>query len=113
MATRYDTMIRLELPDDFDDHAWETEAKGWFPGAVLVVDGCRYRLTFYDPVHLAQDIEEAVGKRSTFFESNLVVVPSVTRASTEGASASLAIEAKAGLLAPEPPEQAPAWSFLD
>ena len=30
------------LPADFADREWEVEAKGWFPGAVMIVSGKCY-----------------------------------------------------------------------
>lgn len=44
----------LKLPVDFDDYAWEVESKGWFGEAVVVAQGKRYKLNFYDPVRLTQ-----------------------------------------------------------
>ncbi len=76
---------QLEFPDDFDDFAWEVEAKGWIQGVVAIVNHRRYALTFYDPIRLAQDIENELGSGAVFFERNLVVVPSVTRTHMEAA----------------------------
>ncbi len=75
----------LELDESFDKYAWETEAKGWFPNAVAIVDQRRYRVTFYDSARLAQDIADELKTAQVFFESNLVVVPSVTRQNMEHA----------------------------
>jgi hypothetical protein len=75
----------LELDETFDDYAWETEAKGWFPNAIAIVDQRRYRITFYDSARLAQDIADELKAAEVFFEPNLVVVPSVTRQNMENA----------------------------
>lgn len=80
---------RVEFPEDFEDYAWEVEAKGWLQGVVVVIDGRRYPLTIYDLTRLAQDVEEEVGSGETFFERNLVVVSSVTREHIEAAVAAL------------------------
>jgi hypothetical protein len=75
----------LELPDDFADYAWELEAKGWFPEAFLNVSGKRYRIMFYDPLRLAQEIESEHERGNVFFEQNLVIVKRVTKSSMEEA----------------------------
>ncbi|CAN1576165.1 hypothetical protein MCELHM10_03905 [Paracoccaceae bacterium] len=69
----------LALPADFDDYAPDLEAKGWFGDAVLIVSGRRFRLCFYDPVRLAQEIESEFERGAEFFEPNLVVIPSITK----------------------------------
>ena len=76
---------RMTFPDDFDDYAWEVEAKGWFSGAVLSVAGKDYPLNFYDPVRLSQSIEDELERGSSFCEPNLIVVRAVTRSQMEGA----------------------------
>jgi len=73
------------LPADFDDYAWEVEAKGWFSEARMTVSGKHYRLNFYDPVRLAQTIEGDLQEGPVFFEPNLVVVPTVTKSNMERA----------------------------
>ena len=79
----------LVLPSDFDDYEWEVKAKGFFSEARLSVSGKRYRLTFYDPVRLSQEIEDELKRGELFFESNLVIVSSVTRSDMERAVESL------------------------
>lgn len=79
----------LEFPDYFDAYAGEIKAKGCFGDAVLAVSGRRYRLNFYDPVRLAQTIEDHVKKGEAFFEVNLVVVEATTRSHMENAAAQL------------------------
>ena len=70
----------VQFPDDFNAHAWEVEAKGWFRGAVAIFGEQRYVVTFYDPTRIAQDIEMELSEKSVFLERNLVIVPAVTRA---------------------------------
>jgi hypothetical protein len=79
----------LILPVDFDDYEREVEAKGFFSEARLSVSGKRYRLNFYDPVRLGQEIESELQRGGLFFEANLVVVPSVTRSGMERAAEAL------------------------
>jgi|SRR5580704_4082869 hypothetical protein len=81
--------LLLDLPnDDFvDEVLWE--AKGYFPGAQLTVSGKRYDLMFYDPVRLRQDVESELERGEVFFEPNLVIIQSVTRANMERAAALL------------------------
>jgi len=57
--------------------AYETECRGYCPDVVVAFpDGTRYRLTFYDPVRLAQDLEE----EGFIGDPGLVVIPRVTEA---------------------------------
>jgi hypothetical protein len=80
----------IEYPENFDEYAWEAGAKGWLPGVVALINGRRYKLTFYDPARLSQDIEGELQQNSVFFEPNLLIVPSVTRAHMEAAVAAIA-----------------------
>ncbi len=75
----------LIFPDGFDDYAWELEAKGCFSEARLFLSGKYYRLNFYDPVRLGQEIESELARGVFFFESNLVVLEVVTRPNMEKA----------------------------
>ena len=75
----------LLLPEGFEEYAWEVEAKGYFSEAKLVLAGRQYRLNFIDPVRLSQDVATEFESGRIFFEPNLVVIPSVTRANMEKA----------------------------
>jgi hypothetical protein len=75
----------LVLPMDFDDYEMEVEAKGFFSEARLSSSGKRYRLIFYDPVRLGQEIESELQRGGPFFEPNLVVIQSVTKPNMERA----------------------------
>ena len=83
------TSFALVLPSDFDDYEWEVKAKGFFSEARLSVSGKRYRLNFYDPVRLGQEVESELQRGGQFFETNLVVVSSVTRCDMERAAETL------------------------
>lgn len=48
--------FEVMFPDDFDEWASMTEAKGRIPGVIVVADGRRFSLTFIDPVRLGQDV---------------------------------------------------------
>jgi hypothetical protein len=85
---------KLELPDDFDDYAWEVESKGWFNGAIFVLGHVRYRLFFYDPTRLSQDIEDELEGGVAFLERNLLVVKTVDRNNMEKAIEFLAKSGK-------------------
>jgi hypothetical protein len=74
----------LDWPDDFADHEWEVEAKGWFDVS-LTASGRRCLLHFYDPARLGQAIDDDFGRGRSFFEPNLIVVQAVTRANMEQA----------------------------
>ena len=58
-------------------------------------------MSFYDPVRLGQEIQSEVERGSIFFEPNLVVVKSVTRADMERAAEFLALSGQAASLAAE------------
>ena len=73
---------RVFFPDWFDERAeWEAERKGWLPGVEIETgDGSRYPVTFFDPVRLAQDLEEMTRHGTpVFIEIGLVVIPTITR----------------------------------
>ena len=89
------------LPSDFADYEWEVTAKGCFSGALITVAEKQYRLNFYDRTRLGQEIESELESGSVFFEPNLVIVRSVTRAEMERAAEQLA---QSGLVASLTPE---------
>ncbi len=82
----------LILPSEFDEDSWLWEAKGFYSSAIVNAGGKSYSLKFYDKVRLAQDIEEELDAAACFFENNLVVISSITRAHMEAALVSLAAE---------------------
>lgn len=75
----------LDLPQGYEEYASEVESKGWFSDATLAYSGRRYRLSFYDPVRLAQEIDSKMQRGRVFFETNLMVIRSVTRPNMENA----------------------------
>ena len=85
--------------DAFDEI--EVETKGWFSGAKLSVAGKHYHLNFYDPVRLRQAIEDHLVGGWAFFEPNLVVVKSVTRANMKQAAEALVQSGQVASLAAE------------
>ncbi|KRR24723.1 hypothetical protein CQ14_05065 [Bradyrhizobium lablabi] len=91
----------FDLPADFADYEWEVEAKGWYSDARIIVSGKRYRLNFYDPVRLGQEIESELQREGSFFEPNLVIVQSVTRANMERAAVLLAQSSQLACLVEE------------
>lgn len=91
----------LTFPDGFEEYEWLLPSKGWFPGARLTVAGRTYSLTFYDKERLHQTIEEDVSARSVFFETNLVILESVTRYNMLRAAEYLIRSDQLSLLAPE------------
>jgi hypothetical protein len=91
----------LIFPEGYEDYAWELESKGCFSEARLEFQGRRYRLTFYDPARLGQDIENELQRGGVYFEPNLVVVPAVTRQNMEKAAARLMKQARLGSLVAE------------
>jgi hypothetical protein len=71
----------LSFTCEFDERtAWEVEQKGWFEGAVVVLpNGLRIPISFWDPVRLSQDLESGLKLGEVCIaEPALVVVPKVT-----------------------------------
>lgn len=95
------TDFSFVLPADFDDYAWEVQAKGCFTEALMTIAGKRYRLNFYDPTRLSQEIESELARGVAFAEPNLVIVRAVTRSDMEQAAEMLAQSAQANTLVPE------------
>ena len=91
----------LVLPADFDEYEWEVKSKGWFAEARLNVSGKRYRLNFYDPVRLGQEVDDELQRGRVFFEPNLVIVQSVTRSEMEKAAELMTQSGQASSLIPE------------
>ncbi|AJQ94831.1 hypothetical protein [Gynuella sunshinyii] len=91
----------LRLPNDFSDYEWEVKSKGWFNGAVVTFEGELYKLSFYDPTRLSQEIKDELLSESVFFENNLLVVKTVDRSHIENAVNSLVISGKISYLKAE------------
>lgn len=79
------TTHKLVLPADFQDYAYEVEAKGWFAGASLQYKHRQFPLTFYDPTRLKQTIADELRDSPVFSEPNLLVVASVTESAMRNA----------------------------
>lgn len=91
----------IKLPDDFDAYAWEVEAKGWFADARVSLSGKEYRLAFYDPVRLAQEIASEHENGCVFYEPNLIVVKTVTQSAMQHAVDDLVKSGRVNSLFPE------------
>lgn len=91
----------LKLPEDFDAYGWEVEAKGWFSDARLSLSGKEYRINFYDPARLAQEIADEHERGAVFCEPNLVVVRKVTRSAMHNAVEELVKSGRIGSLLAE------------
>ncbi|MEP3475707.1 MAG: hypothetical protein ABJN57_05775 [Hyphomicrobiales bacterium] len=88
------TDFELSLPDDFDKYAWELKSKGWYDHAVMSCKGNKYKLSFYDPVRLAQEIQNELSSVDAFLEDNLVVINTVDRSYMEKAVKYLALSGR-------------------
>jgi hypothetical protein len=95
------TDFSFVLPAEFDDYEREVKAKGCFAEAQLSVAGKRYRLNFYDPVRLRQEIESELERGAMFFEPNLVVIQSVTRTDMHQAAEMLTQSGQVAALVPD------------
>ena len=95
------TDFKIEFPPGYEDYAWEVESKGWLQGVRATIAGRRYRLTFYEPTRLAQDLRDELARSTVFFEQNLLVVPATTRDCMTAAIADLARTGAFRYLLPE------------
>lgn len=91
----------LIFPGHYDADHGEIESKGFFSGVILVTGRGRYRINFYEPVRLGQDIESEMQPGDPFFEPNLIVIPAVTRAHMERAIEWLMRTGQVSSLVPE------------
>jgi hypothetical protein len=74
--------LTLLFTEDFDERAaFEIEQKGWCGIALVKLPGgARIKLFFYDPVRLAQDLENGLTRGAVCIaEPCMIVVPRVTR----------------------------------
>jgi len=95
---------------DFDERAaWEVEHKGWASGFVRLPDGRRAAVNFYDPVVLAQEVEE---NGVCLGEPGLIVVPSVTIENMQRAIKQLHKEGYFDTLADFLPAPCPCCGYL-
>lgn len=94
----------ITYPDGFE--GWEPiiEAKGWLADVLVAIEGARFRLTFYDPVRLGQEVDDDVRREGLFCERNLVIVPAVTRGHIEAAIGKLGEKGLRAYFVAESPE---------
>lgn len=85
-------MVDLQFPNGWDERIeFEAEARGYYDNVVVKLDnGGSYKLCFYDPVRIAQDL----GRSQEFgevciAEPGLVVVPTVNLQSIKDAVSQL------------------------
>ena len=89
------------LPTDFADYEWEVIAKGYFSDARMTVSGKHYQLNFYDTTRLGQEIESELERGGVFFESNVVIIRSVTKSNMESAVEHLMQSGQVNSLTPD------------
>ena len=78
--------MKVVYPIDWDEiDLIERAAKGWLSGVIVQAeDGIEHELSFYDPVRLAQEIDDELAEgNSGFIERGLIVVPEVTKENIE------------------------------
>jgi hypothetical protein len=91
----------LRFPPDYESEEWIWTSKGYLV-VELEVHGptpARYSLTFRDPTRLSQDVEAELADQPVFAEPNVLVVPTVDRASVDRAVEELASRGFHGLVA--------------
>lgn len=70
----------IKYPEGYIEDSYfqfEVEAKGYLQNVILRFLNRDYKLTFYDPIRLEQDILEELKIGKYYFASNLIVVESV------------------------------------
>lgn len=70
----------IKYPEGYIEDSYfqfEVEAKGYLQNVILRFLNRDYKLIFYDPIRLGQDILEELKIGKSFFASNLIVVESV------------------------------------
>jgi hypothetical protein len=80
--------VNIIYPIEWDERDnFERPAKGWLSDVIVQTsEGLQFNLCFYDPVRLAQEIEdELAGGKAGFIEFGLIVVPEVTKMNIEKA----------------------------
>ena len=80
--------MKIEFPIEWDEKdRMERPAKGWLSDVKVIFDnGHEFNLTFYDPVRLAQDLEEETKQgKNGIIEKGLIVIPEVTKENIENA----------------------------
>jgi hypothetical protein len=78
----------LRFPEDFDAQSeFETPSRGYLSDVVVQSsNGSCYRLFFYDPVRMRQDLDAAVAAGKPYLaEPNLIVLSEVTTENIERA----------------------------
>lgn len=93
MTKSFSAILQFDYP--FDERtADETAARGfWELCHVMLPDGTRHPIVFYDAVRLAQDLsEEASQGRPFLSERSMIVLQEVTRKNMEAAVEQLAKE---------------------
>lgn len=80
--------MKIEYPIEWNERdQLERPAKGWLGDVFVELDsGKRHRVCFYDPVRLAQDLEEIKLGKAAVLEPGLIVVPQVTKENIEKAT---------------------------
>ncbi len=71
----------VHFPEDFDAQSeFETPSRGYLSDVVVETNkGARFKLFFYDPVRMRQDLEAAVSMGKPYLaEPNTVLLPEVT-----------------------------------
>jgi hypothetical protein len=94
---------RLILPEKYDDSDWsQITEKGWFEAEVELESNRTYKLNYYDPIRLKQDIDYCLSKGERCFDlPNLVVLPEITLSSVEESIRSLWAKGSFELFMPE------------
>ncbi len=72
-------MYEVVFPQDFEDFEWEIQSKGYFSDIIIINNGNRYLINFYDPVRFSQDVQSRIDCIGFFSEKNVAIIPMVTK----------------------------------
>ena len=71
----------IHFPEDFDAQSeFETPSRGYLSDVIVEMkDGQRYKLFFYDPVRMRQDLEAEISAgKPCLAEPNVILLPEIT-----------------------------------
>lgn len=79
----------------------DSKKKGFFQNSILMIDGKKYQIIFFDKYRVLQEMEDELKSSQVFLEKNLVVVNSITRKNMELAVEKIMSDGRYLSLAPD------------
>lgn len=94
-------MYNIIFPKNIEDYEWELSSKGYFSETEFIHEDRIYKISFYDPVRLSQEIEDALLKGEAFLDKNTVVIQEVSMVNMKRAIEEIISSKKLDYLVPE------------